>query len=195
MKDFEVFLEEAKPNLERTEYAQHPTEELLIAYAYEQLDGAPLSQLSAHVATCPVCRKRVNQLRSEFDLLEQAFASALPNPVASGTQQGGPLVTRRAGGFTAGLVEKWNAFTRQQKRSVYRHAIAYAAAAILLFLLNFVLDRLLIPPPSPLASPAPVIRWWTYLYWSLLPWGLFLIAHGIRMFLLEKNGKRRDDEK
>jgi len=198
MKDFEVFLEEAKPKLERAEYSQHPTEDLLTAYAYDQLDGALLSRTSAHVATCPVCRDRVDKLRSELDLVQSKLASALPDPVAAVVQkreseQEG--VERRAGGFAAELVEKWNTFTRRQRRSLYRQVTAYAAAAVFLFLLNIALDHLLIPPASPLASPAPINRWWPHLYWLLLPWGLFLIARGIHMFLSKKNERRRDDEK
>lgn len=198
MKDFEVFLEEAKPKLDRAEYSQHPTEELLTAYAYEQLDGALLSRISAHIATCPVCRARVDQLRSELDLIQSKLASALPDPVAAVVRERRneqEEVARRTGGLAAELVEKWNAFTRRQRRYVYRQVTAYAAAAIFLFLLNTALDRLLIPPPSPLASPAPITRWWTHLYWLLLPWGLFLIARGIHMFLSKKNERRRDDEK
>ena len=198
MKDFEVFLEEAKPKLERVEYSQHPREELLTAYVYEQLDGALLSRISAHVATCAVCRARVNQLRSELDLVQPKLASALPDPVVAVGEEHGKEpeeVVRRTGGFTTELLEKWNAFTRQQRRFLYHQVMAYAAAAVFLFLLNTALDRLLVPPPSPLASPAPITRWWTYLYWLLLPWGLFLIARGIRMYLSKKNEKRRDNEK
>ena len=193
MKDFEKFLEEARPELERIEYSKHPSQDTMVSYVYEQMDGPALSQISIHIATCPVCYERVAQLRRELGSVEEQLSSALPDPLAAVS----PAASKQSILYRAvtAISQLWNALSSSQRRSFYRQVTAYAATAVFLLLLNTALDRLLVPPSSPLASPALINRWWAHLYWLLLPWGLFLIARVIYVFLSKKRSKRRDDEK
>lgn len=191
MKRFEEFLEEGGPRLGWAEYARHPSQRLLAAYVYNQLGREMASRVSAHVATCRSCYNEVQRLREELEALESSLTLYLPDPLKIQPERERlPLLEQVKRFF-----KSWELFPAQ-RRVFYVHAGAYAVAAALLFGINVLLDRLLIPPPSPFASPVKITRWWTHLYWLLLPWGLLLLAHGIRTFLLKsKRGGTRNHAK
>ena len=189
---FERFLEKAKPQADQTKYERHPSQQVLEAYVYGQLDGLILSRVSVHVATCGKCSQEVSTLRQEADRLESSLAAYLDREASieplyaqtpkTSIQQWHQVVDR---------VAEW--VLRDAPGSLVRLAAAAAAAAIVVAAANLALDRWMVPPVSPLASPIPVTRWWVHLYWLLLPLvGLWLIR-GVRRLRTWWRDKKKGD--
>ena len=191
---FEEFLESGLPQLEYAEHVHHPREEILEGYVYGQLGGEAVSRVSAHIATCLACHETVQHLRGEMEAADVSLADLLADPAGVGTKA--PIeAEERASVFESVVKSIENGIEKlvPQRRFIAAHAAAYAIVAALLVGMTALLDRLLIPPASPLASPVRVTRWWTYLYWVLLPWGLFLLAR-IVVGVVRRKGKRNHEE-
>lgn len=196
LKRFEHFLKQALPKLEDTKHVQHPSQEALVAYVYEHLDRETIPRISAHITTCQACYEKVRQLRSELEILDGQMAAFLPDPLQAQAEKSVKKERERQllQQLPSSLREIWSGVFAE-RRVVYAHLAAYAGAVALLVGINALLNRLLVPPASPLASPTKIIRWWSYSYWLLLPLGLLLVAHLVSVFLSKKRKERRDHEK
>jgi len=192
---FEQFLERAHPHQGEVSYDQHPSEQTLEAYVHDRLNGPFLSRVSVHVATCDNCAQRIVSLRREMQQLDQLFTSHLEEVVT-------PRLLTRYPSRTTGL-QHWLETMSQVREwlspsggvSLARLSVYAAGAAAILVAVNLTLDRVLVPPVNPLASPAPVNRWWVYLYWLLVPITLPFVLRGwrqVRMFL-QRRGKDDHD--
>jgi len=174
---FERFIEQAIPQPGDGRYEAHPSSEVLEAFAYEQLTVGAAARVSAHVATCAGCTEAVGRLRNELAVIDGAFQAHLervPVPVREANVAPEPGVFDRARRW---LADRLSPEAISLPRVV---ALAGAAAAVILCV-NVVLDRTAVPPIDPLASAAPVMRWWVHLYWLLIPLGGLvawrLVAH------------------
>lgn len=190
-RSFEQFLEEGAPSLELTDFDQHPSEEILTSYAYGQLETSRQAHLSAHVATCSSCHKRVRKLREERKNVENQLAPFLSDP-----RQVEIKVEEEKGSWIGRLKKNMDSFLQKamfpNRRTIYAHIGAYGLLAALLFGINKLLDWLLMPPSSPLGSTAKVSKWWTHLYWILLPWGLFLMVSSFRIFFSSSDDEDKE---
>ena len=188
---FDDFLERAKPDSSRTKYDSHPADTVLEAFAYDQLDGSLLSRVSVHVATCRRCSSVVANLRLEMKRLDELLARNIDSDVTIKRATSSALTAPEQ--FLDGL---WGRFRRwiddASTPSLVRLAATAASLAALIVVTNLAMDRWLVPPVSPFASPAPASRWWVHLYWLLLPPALLLCAKGLRRLSLWWKGKRRD---
>ena len=156
---FERFLEKAKPQADQTKYERHPSQQVLEAYVYGQLDGLILSRVSVHVATCGKCSQEVSTLRQEADRLESSLAAYLDReasiePLYAQT----PKTSIQRWHQVVDRVAEW--VLRDAPGSLVRLAAAAAAAAIVVAAANLALDRWMVPPVMrPGGSRRPMIAW------------------------------------
>lgn len=182
----EFFKQVFKDELE-IEHREHPPSSVLLGYVLQELGGDEERRVGVHIATCAQCSAHAEKLREKVRALDEHLR-ALPDPLECY-----PLKEQKPGLFAwvKRRIEE-DVGTLMGKpasgRGLLIHLGAYATAGVLLFSLNLVLDRLLVPPPSPLGSPIEINRWWVQLYWLLLPWGLFL---GWQVVRLRRKGSEK----
>lgn len=189
----EFFEQMFKGELE-IEHWEHPPFPILLGYVLEELEGDEERGVAVHVATCDQCSTHVTELRERVQALEE-YLRVLPDPLEYyPLEEPKPNLfawVRRRIEKGIGILGMGKPATR---RGLLIHAGAYVTAGILLFALNLVLDRLLVPRPSPFGSPVEIKRWWLQLYWLLLPWGLLLGWQALRLrrrWKGKENGKMK----
>lgn len=191
----EEWLEEAfRGELEVT-HTDHPSDAVLLGYVLEVLEPTEEEEVSLHVATCSRCSARVSELRSEAPVWETR-PDFLPDPLRVTP----PIVQGQ--GLAGRLQHVWRAVTegivpegRAAWRPILVRAGAYVTAALLILATNLVLDRLLVPKPSPLGSPVKVNRWWVHLYWLLVPWGFLLGWRVVRLRRRRRKNGHHEEER
>ncbi len=62
------------------EYGDHLPQELLIAYAAEELDRSERMTVAAHLNSCGLCFEALSDLRAAWDRLSDRLSAALPQP-------------------------------------------------------------------------------------------------------------------
>lgn len=140
---FAAFLERAFAGLEQGVYEQHPSQQMLLAYVYEQADPLMAARISAHVATCRECAEQVRVLREEREGADRALAGYLED---QGHVTAGATV--RVTGerlFKRVLASPW----LSNRKGFYGHLAAWAAAS---GLVAFLLIRCLHQPVMVLES-------------------------------------------
>ena len=190
---FEQFLEKARPEHGAESYAEHPSQEVLETYVYNQLDGELLSRVSVHIATCGVCTRTVANLRRELVQIDTVFANYLQTAVTPELLHPSPA---RSPVLDQVVRIGWKAkeiLSSSTRLSLIRVSTYAAATTVLLIAVNLILDRVLIPPVSPLASPEPVNRWWLHLYWLLVPFVILLLARGFQELREWRQKQRRNN--
>ena len=188
---FEQFLERAHPEHGGENYAEHPAQEILEMYVYNQLDGGLLSRVSVHIATCCACTKTVASLRRELVQVDAVFANYLQTAVTPELLHTSPArspVLDQVVRIGWKAKESLLSITGLSLARVSAYAVATAA---LLIAVNLTLNRVLIPPVSPLASPEPFNRWWLHLYWLLVPFVILLLARGFQELRKWRKKRRR----
>ncbi len=105
-------------------HSRHPSFQSLVEFLYGELDAKRRARLSAHIATCPTCKDRLEEIRQDSEaLIQKAFPElALP-------------FDHRA----KGLVERLRSLVSSLSslmswQSTYRLAWALAAASVLVAL-------------------------------------------------------------
>ena len=190
---FEQFLERARPEHGEENYAEHPSQEILETYVYNQLDGELLSRVSVHIATCGVCTRTVANLRRELVQVDTVFANYLQTTVTPELLHSSPA---RSPVLDQVVRIGWKAkeiLFSSARLSLVRVSAYAAATAALLIAVNLTLNRVLIPPVSPLASPEPVNRWWLHLYWLLVPFVILLLVRGFQELREWRQKQRRNN--
>ncbi len=175
---FEQFIDQAIPRAGDGRYDAHPSSEVLEAFAYEQLAVGAAARVSAHVATCAVCAEEVGRFRRELAAIDGAFEAHLeqvPVRVREANVAPEPDAFDR--------LKRWVAERLSPEAFSLPRVVAFAgAAAAVILCVNVVLDRTAVPPIDPLASAAPVTRWWVHLYWLLVPLGGLVVWRLVAYF-------------
>lgn len=175
----EKFFEEMFRGELEIDHQEHPPFSVLLGYVLGELEGREERGVAVHITTCARCSADVAELRARAQALDGRL-EALPNPLERYPLKG---PKRRLFTQIRGMLVEPPA-----PRRLLAHVSAYAVAAVLLVVVNLVLDRMLVPQPSPFGSPVEPNRWWVNLYWLLLPWGLLLGWQAVRL-------RRRSSEK
>ncbi len=166
-KAFEQFIERGIPRTGDGQYETHPSSDILEAFVYEQLSASAAARVSAHAAGCPRCSETLAALRHDLAAVDGVFEAHLMGVKV--------LAPEPQSAATRGVIDRltrWLAcHLSPEAFSVPRVVGFAAAAAALIVCANVVLDRVLVPPVDPLAAAEPIVRWWVYLYWLLVPLG------------------------
>jgi len=177
-RGFELFLEKAFASLEHEDYEEHPAQQMLIDYIYEQADLLTLARISAHVATCRECSERVRALREERERAGKALAAHLGQHSRVAT---GAAVRVARGGFLKRVLVSPRLSSR---RGFYGHLAAWATASglVAFFLIRYLHQPVMVLESSGTPVTGGFMRDLLYgLAGALGLWGLTGLAlHGYR---------------
>lgn len=162
------------------DHKDHPSNGMLLSYAYGTLEPEMETAIVPHIATCAQCSSEYFELQGSQQVLEDLLTEISPNPLELEDRQPTDQTLEKViAPITQGpfWIRLWNFIWYTPP--VRRHAFAFAGVSALLIVLNWGTNVILDSQPQ-LTATSEDLGWWSL--WIVFAWFLLFGLHIVRSF-------------